>query len=200
MTHPSFRKVYQGVADRRQMFRMFDRHAQRPDRRTGDDGSLHCGEWFEIDQSSHDYMFEVLPPLLIRGSMFAMREFLIASITSVFFALRIDGQIRFFHGYCDLSDKTSVEQLRMAIITRESRPVRAMTREERLEHIWSSTADDYCGYAGERWPQADRGKRTIMLYVKDRGTTSKRLDHLSDDEIAAKLPVHLRYLPSIAAA
>ena len=26
------RKVYQGIADRRQMFRMFDRHTQRPNR------------------------------------------------------------------------------------------------------------------------------------------------------------------------
>ncbi|MFK4260147.1 hypothetical protein ACI2LT_28340 [Agrobacterium tumefaciens] len=36
-----------------------------------------------------------------------------------------------------------------------------MTREERLEHIWSSTADDYRDYAGERWPAGDRGKRTV---------------------------------------
>ena len=63
---------------------------------------------------------------------------------------------RHFHGYCDLSDRTSVEKMRVAIIERESRPVRAMTREERLEHIWSSTADDYRGYAGERWPDASR--------------------------------------------
>ncbi|RVC58111.1 DUF1419 domain-containing protein, partial [Mesorhizobium sp. M00.F.Ca.ET.038.03.1.1] len=26
------RKIYQGIADRRQMFRLFDRHAQRPNR------------------------------------------------------------------------------------------------------------------------------------------------------------------------
>jgi hypothetical protein len=50
--------------------------------------------------------------------------------------------IRHFHGYCDLSDDAGVvERMRLAIIERESRPVRAMTREERLEHIWSSTAD-----------------------------------------------------------
>ena len=29
------RKVFQGVADRRQMFRMFDRHAQRPESLAG---------------------------------------------------------------------------------------------------------------------------------------------------------------------
>nr|CAI0341030.1 hypothetical protein SHINE37_50012 [Rhizobiaceae bacterium] len=50
--------------------------------------------------------------------------------------------------------------MRLAIIERESRPVRAMTREERLEHIWSSTAELYRGYADYRWPHASRGRRT----------------------------------------
>jgi hypothetical protein len=44
-----------------------------------------------------------------------MREFLTGSVTSVFFALRIDGLVRYFHGYCDLSDHASVEQMRLAI-------------------------------------------------------------------------------------
>lgn len=79
-----------------------------------------------------------------------MREFLTDSITSVFFTLSIDGRIRHFHGYCDLADKGSPERMRNAIMERETRPVRAMTREERLKHIWSSTADDYRGYAVER--------------------------------------------------
>ncbi len=134
------------------------------------------------------------------GSLFAMREFLTGSITSVFFALRIDGTIRHFHGYCDLSDTSSVENMRLAITERETRPVRAMTRDERLDHIWSSTADDYRGYATDRWPHASRGKKTIILYGGAAGTTLKLLEDLTDDEIAAKLPVHLRHLPvSIAA-
>ena len=37
MTLSPIRKVFQGIADRREMFRMFDRHAQRPDRGQGDD-------------------------------------------------------------------------------------------------------------------------------------------------------------------
>lgn len=200
MTLSTIRKVYEGVADRRQMFRMFDRHAQRPSRWQGDDSALYQGEWFEIDQPSHDYMFEVLPPLWMRVDMFAMREFLTGSITSVFFTLSIDGHIRHFHGYCDLADKGSPERMRSAIIERESRPVRAMTREERLEHIWSSTADDYRGYAGERWPASDRGKRTVMLYGGKEGAFLKRLDLLTEVEISAKLPVHLRYLPDAVAA
>ena len=36
------RKIFQGVADRRQMFRMFDRHAQRPNRWQDDAGARHA--------------------------------------------------------------------------------------------------------------------------------------------------------------
>lgn len=107
---------------------MFDRHAQRPDRWDGDASPLYAGEWFEIAEAEHDYMFEILPPLWIRESMFAMREFLTDSVTSVFFSLRIDGVIRHFHGYCDLSERSMAEHMRVAIVERESRPVRSMSR------------------------------------------------------------------------
>ncbi|RWK47815.1 MAG: DUF1419 domain-containing protein [Mesorhizobium sp.] len=200
MTLLSVRKGYQGIADRRQMFRMFDRHAQRPDRFQDDASALYCGEWFEISEAEHDYMFEILPPLWMRGEMFALGEFLTDRITSIFYALNIDGRMRYLHGYCDLLDKGSPERMRDAIVERETRPVRAMTREERLEHIWSSTHDDYRGYAGERWPERDRGKRTVMFYGGRQGTTLKLLDDLTETEIAAKLPVHLRYLPDAIAA
>ncbi len=199
-TPSAIRKVYQGTADRHQMFRMFDRHAQRPNRFEGNASALYAGEWFEIAEREHDYMFEILPPLWIRGSMFAMREFLTGSVTSVFFALRIDGVIRFFHGYCDLSDGGSVEAMRLAIIERETRPVRAMTREERLEHIWSATADAFRGYADETSPQYLPGHRVITLYCTAGTAKSKLLDDLTDDEIASKLPVQLRHLPDAAAA
>jgi hypothetical protein len=196
----AIRKVYQGVADRRQMFRMFDRYVQRPNRWEGDDSSLYRGEWFEIAERDHDYMFEIMPPLWIRGSMFAMREFLTGSITSVFFALRIDAQIRFFHGHCDLSDPQSVERMRVEIIKRESRPVRAMSREERLDHIWSSTADDYRGYADRQFPSSKRGKPFVLFYGGQADGARRLLEDLTDTEIAAKLPVHLRHLPDAIAA
>ncbi|MET4213888.1 DUF1419 domain-containing protein [Bradyrhizobium sp. LA2.1] len=199
MTLSPIRKVYQGIADRRQMFRMFDRHAQRPNR-SPDDGALYCGEWFEIGQAEHDYMFEILPPLWMRGDMFALCEFRTRSITSVFSALTIDGHPRTFHGYCDLSAKGSPDRMRAAIIERESRPAQAMTREERLEHIWSSTHDDYRGYAGERWAEHLRGSRTVLFYDGRQGSVLKLLDRLTEAEIAVKLPLHLRDLPDVIAA
>ena len=58
-------------------------------------------------ETDHDHMFEIPPSArFTRGDMFAMREFLAASVTSVFFALMIDDQSRWFHGYCDLGDRS----------------------------------------------------------------------------------------------
>jgi hypothetical protein len=182
------------------MFRMFDRHASRPNRSDGEQSAVYAGEWFEINESLYTYMLDILPPLWIRGPVFAMREFMTGSVTSVFFGLRIDEAIRYFHTYCDLADDTSVETMRSTITSRETRPVRAMTRQERLDHIWSTTADDYRGYAGDRWPRALQGHRAVMLYGGQDSAFLKILDSLTDDEIAAKLPVQLRHLPSPQAA
>jgi len=197
---PLPRKIFHGVARRADMFRMFDRHTMRPNRFDGDQSAVYAGEWFEIDETSYSYMLDILPPLWMRGSVFAMREFMTGSVTSVFYAIRINEAVRYFHTYCDLSDPDSVEAMRTAIVDREARPARAMSREERLEHIWSTTSPDYRGYAGTRWPTAMQGHRTVMLYGGSEGTFLKLLDTLSDDEIAAKLPVHLRHLPSALAA
>lgn len=102
-------------------------------------------------------MLHLLPPLFMRCDLFAMSEFLAGSVTSIFLLLNIDGKSRWVHGYCDLSDKGSPDRLRAAIIERESRPVKAMTRAERLDHIWSTTHADYRAYAG-------RGQRTVLVY------------------------------------
>ncbi len=198
MTSP-IRKIYFGVADRRQMFRLFDRHAQRPDRWHKDDSALYAGEWFEIAQSQHDYMLDILPPLWMRGDMFAMREFLTGSITSVFYNLRINGVTRFFHAYCDLSDPRSPYAMREAIALRERWPVKALIRDERIEHIWSATHDDYRGYAGEGFSPKHRGKRTVFVHGQP-GTRFQLLETLSDAQISEKLPVQLRHLPHVQAA
>lgn len=194
------RKIFQGVATRQDMFRMFDRHRKHPGRFDSDPSPLYAGEWFEIDEGLYTYMLDILPPLWMRGSTFAMREFMTGLVTSVFFAIRIDEAVRYFHTYCDLSDPDAVKEMRATIVNRESRPLREMSRDERLEHIWSATNDDYRGYAGDRWPKSMRGHRTVMLFGGVEGTFLKLLDALTDEEIAAKLPVHLRYLPSPLAA
>ena len=195
-----FQKVFQGVATRYEMFQIFNHHSEAPFDKARHSGSIYAGEWFEINEADHDYMFEILPPLFVRGDLFVLREFQAGNVTSVFLALSIDGRSRWFHGYCDLSDKSSPERLRAAIIERESHPVRAMTREERLEHIWSSTHGDYRGYAGQRFPVSKRGQRTVLFCGGRQAMTLKLLDELSDDEIAAKLPVQLRFLPELIAA
>ena len=133
-TSSTIRKVFEGVATRAEMHRMFNRHRGNPAMAEGDARHLFAGEWFEIAESEYDYMLELLPPLWMRADMFAMRELMTASVTSVFLSLSIDGQMRWFHGYCDLSDRASPERMKATIIERESRPVRAMTRVERLEH------------------------------------------------------------------
>ena len=199
MTLSPIRKIYFGVADRRQMFRLFDRHAQRPNRWQNDDGALFAGEWFEIARPEHDYMLDILPPLWMRGEMFALGEFLTGSITSVFYTLRINDVTRFFHAYCDLSDPRSVYDMRDSIVERERRPAKAMTREERIEHIWSATHDKYRGYAGDDFRAEHRGKRTVIVYGKP-GTRFELLESLTDAQISEKLPVHLRHLPLPEAA
>lgn len=192
MTTSPVRKIFEGVADRRQMYRLFDRHAQRPNRWDGDDAPLYVGEWFEIAETEYDHMLDLLPPLWMRNGMFALSEFLTGSVTSVFFALSIGGRMRWFHGYCDLADRGSVDRLRTAILAREDGSPRPMTRAECLEHIWSETHDAYRGYAGDEWPQEARGRRFVVVYGGRSGATTRLLDDLTDREIAAKLPIHLR--------
>lgn len=199
-TSTPIRKIFEGVADRRQMFRLFDRHAQRPDRWADGDGALYAGEWFEIAETEHDYMLNLLPPLWTRSDMFALREFLTDSITSIFFALSIGGCLRHFHAYCDLSDRLSPDRMRAAILDRECEPGRTMTRTECLEHIWSETNDAFRGYTGDDWPDGDRGRRWVTVYGGQPQGIEKLLDSLTDVEIAAKLPTHRRATADAVAA
>lgn len=74
--------------------------------------------WFEISEADHDRMFDILPPLFMRGDHFAMREFLAQKITSVFFTLKISGRFRWFHTYCDLADAGAINRMRDTIVGR----------------------------------------------------------------------------------
>jgi hypothetical protein len=197
---PAIRKVFEGVANRDEMYVLFNRNSQSPfdDDRLA--GRRYVGEWFEITEADHDHMFEILPPLFIRGEMFAMREFQAASVTSVFFALKIDDRFRWFHGYCDLADHGSPDRMRAEIVARESRPVRAMSIREKLDHIWSTTGADFRAYADARFPADLRNRQIVLVFPAAQGKIWKLLDDLTDEEIAAKLPVQFRLLPETAAA
>jgi len=195
-THPPFRKVFEGVATRSQMFALFNRHGDTP----GVDplsGIPYASEWFEIAASEYRFMLGLLPPLFQRTGMFGISEYKAGNVTSVFFAIRIRGRERWFHGFCDLTDKRSPDAMRAAIIAHETGAVDSMTREEKLEAIWSATHADFRGIAGEAnpdaWPPEHWGKRTILIYVAGQGTTLKLLEDLTDDEIDSRMPtVHAR--------
>ncbi|ACI59561.1 protein of unknown function DUF1419 (plasmid) [Rhizobium leguminosarum bv. trifolii WSM2304] len=194
------RKVLEGVATRQQMYALFNRHSQAPSDEQRATGARYSGEWFEVSEGDHDRMFEILPPLFYRGDLFAMREFLAARVTSVFFALRLNGGLRHFHGYCDLAEPSSIDRMRAAIIARESAPSRSMTRAEKLDYIWSTTGPEYRAYADFRSTPAFLGRLIVVVYSAADGKIWKLLDDLTDLEIAAKLPVQFRHLPDIAAA
>jgi hypothetical protein len=197
---PAHRKVFEGVANRHEMYALFNRHSQSPFDDDRLSGRRYVGEWFELAEADHDHMFEILPPLFIRGEMFAMSEFQAASVTSVFFALRIDDRFRWFHSYCDLADKGSPDRMRAEIIARESRPVRAMSAQEKLDHIWSTTGADFRAYADTRFPADLRNRQIVLVYPAAQGKIWKLLDDLTEEEIAAKLPVQFRHLPEATAA
>ncbi len=67
----------------------------------------------------------------------------------------------------------------------------SLTRERKLDLIWSGTHPDFRGIAGKvnpaGRPAEHIGRRTILVYERGVGTVLKLLDELTDDEIACKL-------------
>lgn len=193
--HPPFRKVFDRVASRDEMFALFDRHR---DNSAIDphDGKPYAGEWFEITAKDYHFMLELLPPLFERTGMVGLSGYKAGYVTSVFFAIRIRTRARWFHGFCDLSDKRSPETMRAAIIAHETAAPDSMTREEKLEAIWAATPADLKGLAGglnpAAWPPADRGKRTLLIHAGGPGMIIKLLEDLSDVEIDELLPDYLK--------
>ncbi|HPB23956.1 MAG TPA: DUF1419 domain-containing protein [Novosphingobium sp.] len=185
-----FRKIFDGVATREQMFELFNRVPDCPfeDRISG---KAFENTWFEIELESYESMLEELPPLFMRAGMFAWSELKAGFVGSVFFAITI-GRKRWFTGYCNLGDRHSPDAMRAAIIAHETAAARGMNREQKLELIWSRTHADFRGLAGEAdpdaWPPEDRGKRTIVICEPDGGSALKLLERLTDDEIDHRLP------------
>jgi len=188
---PMFQKVCGHVATHSEMFELLN----LPGEGTIEDivsGQCYAGQWFEIERDSYEIMFEVLPPLFMRADMFAMSELKAGFVGSVFLEIVIQGRKRWFHGYCDLSDRRSPDVLRAAIIFRETGDTTGMTRAQALDAIWLSTHRDFRGIAGEfdplAWPGEHRGKRMILTHVRGEGTVLKLLEDLTVDEIADRLP------------
>ncbi|KUM25560.1 hypothetical protein AU467_25610 [Mesorhizobium loti] len=188
---PPFRKVLDGVATREQMFQLFNRHKDT----AGVDplsGTAYAGEWFQITASEYHFMLDLLPPLFQRTGMFGISEFKAGNVTSVFFAIRIRGRERWYHGFCDLSDRQSPDKMRAAIIAHETGATDSMTREEKLEAIWNATHPDFKGIAGEinpdAWPVEHHGKRAVLVDGGRHGTILKLLEDLSADEIDSRMP------------
>lgn len=189
-SHQPFRKIHSGIAAGEKMCALFNRHADLPiEQRIS--GDTYAGEWFEISQADYLNMLDVLPPLFMRSGMFGMSEFKAENVTSVLFEITIRGRRRWFHGYCDLSDRQSPDRMRAAIIAFETGAVDSMTRAEKLEAIWLLTDDDFKGIAGalnpSAWPPEHRGKRTILVNGGGLGTILKLLEDLTDAEIDDKL-------------
>ncbi|MGS1097297.1 DUF1419 domain-containing protein (plasmid) [Aquamicrobium terrae] len=70
------------------------------------------------------------PPLFMRSGMFAMTEFKGTDVTSVYFAIPIRARQRWFHGYCQLTDRHNPEKMCAPIIAHETYAMDSMTREE----------------------------------------------------------------------
>ena len=188
-THPPFRKVFDGVATREEMFRLFNHHRDDPNVHPVS-GKPYSSEWFEIEPAQYHFMLGLLPPLFQRSGMFGLSEYKAGNVTSVFFAIRIRGRERFFHGFCDLGDRQSPDKMRAAIIAHEIGAADSMTLEEKLEAIWSATHPDFKGIAGKSdlgdWPADHHGKRFVFV----RGGPDrvlKLLEELSDDEIDIRI-------------
>ncbi|MER9074155.1 DUF1419 domain-containing protein [Mesorhizobium sp. M0904] len=184
--HPPFRKVLDGVATREQMFQLFSRHKDTP----GIDplsGTPYSAEWFEITASEYHFMLDLLPPLFMRTGMSGMSEYKAGNVTSVFFAIRIRGRERWFHGFCDLTDRQSPDKMRAAIIAHETRASDSMTREEKLEAIWNIIPVELRGTARNADPETGwaehQGKRTILVNAGRRDAAFRLLDDLSELEI-----------------
>lgn len=188
---PPFRKIFRAVASHQQMYKLFNRVPNCPlEERIS--GGAYVNQWFEITRDSYESMLEVLPPLFMRAGMFAMSELKAGPVGSVFFDIMIDGRSRWFHGYCDLKDRGSPDAMRAAIIEHERTIAANMTREQKLDMIWSLTHADYRGFAGQydpdAWPAEHHGKRAILASEPGVGTVIKLLENLTDDEIADRLP------------
>lgn len=188
---PTFAKIFAGIASHEFMFELLNIRPDCPEHERSS-GQGYAGQWFEILQPSYETMLEVLPPIFMGSGMFAMSELKAGTVGSVFFEIVIAGRRRWFHGYCDLSDRAAPDAMRAAIILWETGDTTGMTRDRLLYAVWSFTHRDARSVLGDMvasdCPKEHRGKRMIRIWEPGTGTILKPLDALTDEEIARKLP------------
>ena len=157
-------------------------------------GTPYAGEWFEINRVEYHFMLDLLPPLFMRTGMFGMSEYKAGNVTSVFFAIRIRGRERWFHGFCDLTDQAVARH----DARRHHRP---RDRRERQHDARGKARGDLehhpCRAQGDR-PQCRSRARVrpniaanapFSLTPEGMMLSFKLLDDLSDDEIDKLLSV-----------
>ncbi|MFC3637311.1 DUF1419 domain-containing protein [Camelimonas fluminis] len=182
-----FTRIYQSVASSSAMYALWARHNDAPFDDIRLSGQRDVNTWFEVTKEAFDMMLGLMPPIWLGQGAFAICEAMTDSIHAVFIPAEINGALRFFAGYLDLSDRKSTERLRQAIVERltASGPSLA-SRDEKLETIWNTTHRDFRGYAGsvdpDIWDAASMGKRTVLV-LREGGTTLVCLEHLNDGEI-----------------
>ncbi len=190
---PIFHKIHALVVPHGIMLELMN---EEPDAPLGEriSGQAWAGRWFEITQQSYNEMFEMMPPRLMAPDMFALSELKAGAVGSVFFEIVIAGKKRWFHGFCCLSDRDAPTKMRTAIILWETGDATGLTRDQKLDAIWSFTHRGFRGHLrnGDGAANAGdlRGSRTILIYEPGFGTVLKRLADLTDNEIAAELPRH----------
>ncbi|BAI96679.1 hypothetical protein Sj15T_09820 [Sphingobium sp. TA15] len=201
--HPTYTKVIEGVATRKQMYALFNRVPDGAPPENLHSGAAFAGQWFEIREAEYEYMFELLPPRFIRSGMFGMSELKAGTVGSIFCEIMIEGRKRWFHGYCDFADRGSPEAMRSAIAAHETMANQTQIRAEKLDAIWANTHPDFKGIAGEAnldaSPPEHRGKRTILVYEPSFGTVLKLLENLTGDEIAGMLSLCSSGSPRVSA-
>lgn len=190
---PVFHKIHALVVPYGTMLELMNEKPDAPIEERAS-GQAWAGRWFEITEQSYNEMFEMMPPRFMQPDMFALSELKAGTVGSVFFEIVIAGSKRWFHGFCRLDDRDAPAKMRGAIVLWETGDATGLTRDQKLDAIWSFAHRDFRGYLrsdddGAR-AGAQHGDRTILIYEPAFGTVLKRLADLTDDEIADKLPRH----------
>jgi hypothetical protein len=130
---------------------MFNHHSQSPFGQERQSGRRYAGEWLDIPL-----------PLFMGGDHVAM-PVPGAKRYQRLRHLKIDGRFRRSHACCDLADAGSINRMRGVIVKREARPLQAISRAEKLDHIWSTAGADFRTYADQRFATGQEIPTPVQL-------------------------------------